>query len=70
MFLAATEKSNAHMLLLISDKVPTPAAPLRIPPSLQAQTETQPLTDEAEPAPVCETPPLSLALCLTTSALH
>lgn len=33
--------------------------PLRIPVSLWALTETQTLTDEAQPAPVCETPPLS-----------
>lgn len=69
LFLALIEQSNTHMLLLISAKSRLQLCHWEF-PFLQVLTETQSLTDEAQPAPVCETPPLSLALCLTTSALH
>lgn len=69
MFLAVTEKSNTHMFFLIRAKSRLQLCHWEF-PSLWALTETQPLTDEAQPAPVCETPPLSPAPCLTTSALH
>lgn len=69
MFLAATEKPNAHMLLLISAKSRLQLCQCEF-PSLWALTQTQPPTDGAQPAPVRETPPLSLSLHLTTSALY
>lgn len=68
-FTAATGQSNIHMLLLISAKSRLQLCHREFPP-VWALTGTRWLTDEAQPAPVCQTPPLSPALCLTTSALH
>lgn len=69
-----TVQSNAHMLLLIS-------APSRLQlchrefPSLWALTEMWTLTDETQPAPACETPPLSLRsvsryICFALACCH
>lgn len=63
------------MLLLISAKSRLQLR-RRALPSLGALAETRPLTDEAQPAPVCETPPLSLCrsashyICFALACCH
>ena len=63
------------MLLLISAKSQLQLR-RRALPSLGALAETRPLTDEAQPAPVCETPPLSLCrsashyICFALACCH
>lgn len=68
MFIAATERPNAHMLLLISAKSQLQLCHWEF-PSLRAPTQTQPPTDGAQPAPVRETPPLSLSPCISLHLL-